>query len=177
MSFDIFYQPCRFGGKPVKRKNPLTGKVESVLPSEPLTTAELKAVRGVLKQADTQGPDEFGCFIVELKDRGRAEVFGSDLAEGCMVALRGLTPDIVKFLFDLLKAGNWVMCPAMEDPIAVTTSPDKMCGTPGDFPEVLTCESAEELGVLLSGGFKAWKKYRDQVVRDANPDQPGRGRK
>jgi hypothetical protein len=167
MSFDIFFQPGRFGGKPVKQKNPFTGEEQSVVPNEPLTLAELKAVRAVLKKAGAKEPDDFGCYVVKVADGGEAEVFGEKLAEGCMVALRGLTPGLVTFLMDLLKAGNWVMLPAMEGNPAITASPDHLKGIPKDFPEVITCTSADSLGVLLSGGFGAWKNYRDQVVRGA----------
>jgi hypothetical protein len=177
MSFDIFFQPCRYGGKPVTRTNPFTGKEETVLPKEPLTAAELKAVRRVLKRVQARGPDSDGCYVVESADGGAAEVFGSDLANGCMVALRGLTPGILQFLLDLLHAGKWVMYPAMEDVVAVTTSPEHMWGMPDDFPEVVTCNSADELGALLSDGFGAWKKYRDRVVRERGAGGARRGRK
>jgi hypothetical protein len=177
MSFDIFYQPCRFGGEPVEQKNALTGKVESVLPNEPLTAAELKAVRGVLKKAGAAKPDHYGCYVVELGDGSGAEVFGKDLENGCMVALHDLTPDIIRFLFDLLKAGRWVMTPASEENVAITTSPEQMWGLPDDFPEVVTCPSAEELEVLLCNGYKAWKKFRNQVVRELRQGKPGRDRK
>ncbi len=164
MSFDIFFQPCRYSGKSVTKKNPFTGQVQSVLESDPLTSAEVKAVRAVLTKAGAKQPDEFGCYAVRVADGGEAEVFGEDLAESCMVALRGLTPGLVTFLMDLLKAGNWVMLPAMEGNPAITASPDHLKGIPKGFPEVTTCTSADGLGVLLSGGFGAWKTYRDQVV-------------
>jgi hypothetical protein len=164
MSFDIFFQPCRFTGSPVVKKNPFTGDPRSVLPNEPLSATELKAVQHVLKRANAHGPDEHGCYVVQLDDGGGAEVFGSELATGCMVALGGMTVDLLQFLFDLLKAGNWVMLPAMEDAVAIMTSPGCLKGTPDDFPRVVVCKSAAELGVLLSNGVQAWEKYRDQVV-------------
>ena len=174
MSFDIFFQPCRFGGKPVTKQNPFTGKGESLVPNEPLTPAEVKAVRAVLKRASAEGPDEFGYFVVETADGGGAEVSGDHLSESCMVSIRGLTPGLLTFLMDLLTAGTWVMLPAMEGNIAITTSPDHVKGVPEDFPEVVTCTSAEDLGILLSGGLKAWKKYRDQVVREVPKDKKRR---
>src|SRR5262249_48761313 len=122
MSFDIFFQTARFGGKPVVKRNPFTGVSVSVIPQEPLRAAEVKAVRQVLKRVGARGPDEHGCYVVELEDGGAAEVFGDGMESGCMVALRGITPDLTRFLFDLLKAGNWVMLPAMEPAVAVTTS-------------------------------------------------------
>lgn len=166
MSFDIFFQPCRFGGKPVKRKNPFTGEEQSAVPNEPLTPAELRAVREVLKKANAAGPDQFGCYVVGCANGGMAEVYGDDLANSCMAALRGMTPGLVQFLFDLLKAGNWVMLPAMEGNVAITYSPERLWGTPEDFPRVVTCQSADELGAMLSGGFATWQAYRDAVVGD-----------
>ena len=56
MSFDIFFQPCRFRGTTVQKTNTFTGKVQSVLANEPLTAAELEAVQNVLKQANAHGP-------------------------------------------------------------------------------------------------------------------------
>lgn len=164
MSFDIFFQPCRFTGTQVVKTNPFTGESQSFSSNEPLNDAELKAVRQVLKQANAHGPDEHACYVVQLGDGGGAEIFGDQLATGCMAALRGMTPDLIQFLFDLLKAGNWVMLPAMEDAVAITTSPESMKGIPSDFPRVVVCNSAEELGTLLTNGVHAWEKYRDQVV-------------
>lgn len=165
MSFDIFFQPCRFGGKKVKKKNPFTGKVQESLPNEPLSDAEVKAVTKVVKKASADDPSEHGCYFVSFKDGGRAEVYGDNLSESCMVANRGqLTADLMEFLFDLLEAGKWAMLPAMEDSVAITCSAQYLTGLPEDFPEVVECRSAQELSVLLSKGFRVWKKYRDQVV-------------
>jgi hypothetical protein len=164
LGFDIFFQPCRFSGRPVVKNNPFTGEVMSILPEEPLSDAEVKAVRQVLKQVEALGPDEYGCYVVELKDGGGAEVFADDLKTGCMVTLRGITPILIHFLFDLLKAGNWVMLPAMEDTVAITTSPGSMRGVPADFPRIVPCNAADEVGVLLRDGVQAWQEYRDRVV-------------
>jgi hypothetical protein len=180
MSFDIFFMPCRYGTKPVKQKNTVTGREESVLPNEPLTTAQLQAVREVLKKAAAPRSDDFGCYVVEFDDGGGADVFGRDLSNGCMVAVRGITPKLMQFLIDLLKAGNWVMCPAMEETVTITCSPECVKDMPEDFPKVVICNSADELGVLLTDGFQAWKKYRDVVTRSIHQDEKkknGRGPK
>lgn len=165
MSFDIFFQTARFTGKPVVKKNPFTGENQTVIPEEPLTAAEVKAVRTVLKEVHAQGPDEHGCYVVELEDGGRAEVYADKLKSGCMVSLGGITPDLSQFLFDFVKAGNWVMIPAMEDAVAITASPGSVKGVPDEYPMLVTCDSAKEVAVLLTKGVKAWQKYRDQVVR------------
>jgi hypothetical protein len=163
MSFDLFFQACRSGTQPVERKNPVTGEVQTSVPVEPLSAEDVRAIRGVLARAGAREPDEFGCFVVELGDGGGAEVFARDLANGCMVALRGLTPDLLQFLYDLLAAARWVLLPAMEGNPAVVKSPGLASGFADDFPEVV-CGSPEELGALLSGGYDAWRKYRDQIV-------------
>jgi len=168
MSFVIFFQPCRFSGEPVKQKNPFTGEEHSVVPIESLTPAEVRAVWAVLKKANAKGSDNFvGYYVVETDDGGEAEVYASNPHDSCMVSVRGLTPGLVRFLFDLLKAGNWVMVPAMEPNIAISCSPENLKGIPEDFPKVLACTSADELGAQLSDGFKRWPKYRDQVTRGA----------
>jgi hypothetical protein len=165
LSFDIFFQTARFTGKPVVRKNPLTGEAQTVVSEEPLTAGEVKAVRRVLKGVKARGPDEHGCYVVELEDGGRAEVFADKLKSGGMVSLGGITPDLSEFLFDFLKAGKWVMLPAMEDGVAITASPGSVKGVPDDFPRIVACDSAKEVAVLLTEGVKAWQKYRDRVVR------------
>jgi hypothetical protein len=165
MSFDILFHTARFTGKTVVKKNPFTGEVASVMSEEPLTATEVKAVRKVLKEVNAQGPDEHGCYVVELKDGGAAEVFSDQLKSGCMVCLRGITPDLCQFLFDVLKAGKWVMLPIMEDAVALTASPSSVKGVPDDFPRLLNCDSAQALAVLLTKGVKDWQNYRDKVMR------------
>jgi hypothetical protein len=154
MSFDLFYQPCRSGTEPVERRNPFTGEIQTSLPVEPLSAEDLQAIQAVLAGVGARGPDEFGCFVVELGDCGGAEVFASDLASGCTVALRGLTPDMLRFLYDLLAAAHWVLLPAMEGNPAIVTSPNLASGFADSFPEVV-CGSPDELGEILSGGYDA----------------------
>jgi hypothetical protein len=161
MSFDIFYMPCRFGDNRVATKDPVTGETKSFLPNEPLTADELKAVQELL---ECHHLHDQGFYVVEFDDGGMAQVFDKkDLADGFMVALRGMTPDLLQFLFALLKAGNWVMIPAMEDTAAITTSTECLKGIPAGFPRIVVCNSAEDLGGLLTSGVRGWQKYRDQV--------------
>jgi hypothetical protein len=164
MSFDIVFQPCRFSDELIEKVNPFTGEIQSVACDTPLNADELEAVQKVLREVTARGPDEHGCHVIEFSDGGGAEVFASDLESDCMVSLRGLTPGLSKFLYDLLKAGNWVMIPAMEDAVAITTSPSSLRRIPDDFLRIVVCNSVEELSQLLSGGVRAWEKYRDHVI-------------
>lgn len=134
-----------------------------MLPAEPLSADEVRAVRGVLEKLEARGPDEHGCYVVAFGDGGGAEVYGNDLSTGCMVAVRGLTPDLLRFLYDLLKATDWVLLPAMEGNPGIVSAPGRANGSADSFPEVV-CGSPEDLGAILSGGFEAWKRYRDRMV-------------
>ncbi len=164
MSFDIFFQPCRFGGQPIEKRDRWTGKVRPVLPNEPLTAAELQAVKHVLAKAQARGSSEHNCYCVELPDGGSAEIYGRDLGSGSMAAVRGMTPDLLQFLHDLLRAGNWVMFPAMKGVDGITAAPASLKGIPEGFPTIIVCNSKDELGILLADGVAAWQRYRDQVV-------------
>ena len=55
------------------------------------------------------------------------------------------------------------MLPAMEGNPAIVTSPGLASELADEFPEVV-CGSPEDLGAILSGGYDAWRRYRNQVV-------------
>jgi hypothetical protein len=63
----------------------------------------------------------------------------------------------------LLNAAEWVMLPAMEGNPAIVSSQGLASEFADGSPEVI-CNSPEELGTVLSGGFQAWKGYRDRVA-------------
>ena len=164
MNFDIFFVRSRFRNEMVEWKNPSTGEVKSIRPQEPLTESELRAVRVVLQKAGAHEPDENDHSAISFEDGGAAEVYTGGLEKGCMVTLRfGLSPDCLRFLFDLLNAAEWVMFPAMEGNPAIVSSPGLANEFADSFPEVV-CGSPEELGAILSGGYDAWKRYRDRIV-------------
>jgi hypothetical protein len=164
MSFDIFYMPCRFARAPVETVDPHTGQPRKMLPNEPLTAPELAAVRDVLTKANVCLAEN-GFAAARFPDGGYAEVHAHDLQHGCTVALRGqLTVDVLRFLFSVLQAGNWVMIPAMRETRAIATSPAAFKSVPSEYPKPVVCESYREIGLLLGKGFDAWQAYRDQVV-------------
>ena len=82
-----------------------------------------------------------------------------------MVTLRGMSSEIERFLFDLLGAAEWVLYAAVEDAVCITASPNGVRDLL-NLPRPVFCKSPEEIGVLLSGGIKAWEKYRGQIVGD-----------
>jgi hypothetical protein len=169
VSFDIHYHTCNLGTRTAKRKDPFTGKLQSVPVDDGLTDAERAAVRKLLKAAGAAKPDEFGCYVVEFKDGGSAEVFASELAgpeqcDGLMVSLHGLTPQVVAFLWELCRAGGMASTPVMEDEVVVVASAEQLQRVKGRWPAAVVVGSPEELGRLLNGGVAAWQAYRDRVV-------------
>ena len=169
MSFDVYYHTCNLGTRTAKRKNSFTGKMRAVPVDDGLTDAERAAVRKLLKAAGAAKPDEFGCYAVEFKGGGSAEVFASELAgteqcDGLMVSLHGLTPAVVGFLYDLCRAGNMAATPIMEDEVVVVASEAQRLRVQSRWPSAVVVDSPAEFGRLLSDGVAAWQAYRDQVV-------------
>lgn len=157
MSFDVFLE--RFAdGKPAE--------------------VDRRRVREVLKAATYRGPDEFGFYVVAFPDGVDVEFSarGLDSAEsftGCAFHIRGTGDDPIKFMFDVARAGDMVIIPAMEDTPLVLLSEAQEAGVPADVRESLRSillRSPGELGAVLSGGFEGWSAYRDRVLRESRPD-------
>jgi hypothetical protein len=171
MSFDIHYHTCNFGTRTAQRKNPLTGQLQTVPVDDGLTAEERSAVADLLHSSGASGPDEFGCYVLELSDGGSAEVFASGLdgpqpCEGLMVSLRSMTPGLVRFLWELCRAGNMAATPVMEDEVVVVASEGQRRRVLERWPQVVVVGSSEGFGRLLSGGLAAWQAYRDQVTEE-----------
>ncbi len=166
MSFDVHFQPCRYDGTTRERMNPFTKKLQTVPHNQPISSGEISAVLAVLARAGATGPDEHGCRLVHVGDGGRAEIFGGDDGDGCMFAIRGagVTSLLAQLLFEVMVAGNWVLMESGEDDVVIAPSLECLMGKPPNFGQVVVAASGEEVRALLSGGFSAWKKYRDSVI-------------
>jgi hypothetical protein len=166
MSFDVHFQPCRYDGTTEKRVNPFTKQLQEFPRNQPLSAAQVQAVLAVLKRAGASGPDANGCHVVRFDDGGSAEVFARDLGQGCMFAVRGagITPSLAQLLFDVMAAGDWVIARTDEDRVVIAPSKNCLRGAPSDFGQVVVAASGQEVAALLSGGFGAWKEYRDKVL-------------
>jgi len=174
MSFDIFFQSFRYTGEQTRQVNPFTGQAQLAPEVELLNGAELQAIRDLFQRAgaaEAEGDDGDECYVLQLPDGGGAEVFSSGLETGCNVSVRELSSDIVKFLFDLLHAANWVMTPVMENPPLVTASLEAFQPQPEDMSDVVVCESAEELGVLLAKGFSEAQSFEEQFDDEEFDDE------
>jgi hypothetical protein len=172
MSFDVFFETCRFAKAPVEAMNPLTGQAEMRVPMDPISSAELAAVQSTLNSNKAVQLMDDGCYDIETGDGGSAQIIADNLSRGCMFKIQGLTSEVVSLLFDVLKAGNWVMFPVMENLVGVTCSPGSVSRIPNEFPELVVCGSSDELGMLLCDGFDAWRRYRDSIVRPDPTQNP-----
>jgi hypothetical protein len=161
MQLEFFFQPCRYDGTKVEGRNPFTGENALIPNNEPLNSAESRAVKALLDKAAGHGPDENGFYRITLDDGCEIGVYASHVETGCMVTFRWLPTSLFQFAIDLLKAGNWVLLPAVESTVAVVTSMDSVKGIPDNFPPIVVSNSAEDLKVLITVGFDAWKQIQD----------------
>jgi hypothetical protein len=171
MSFDILFQTCNFGTQFEERKNPFTGQLISVAIDDGLTAAEKTAMLKLLRFVKASGPDDFGCYSLDLADGGSAELFaekltGEEKCDGCMVAVRSFSPQLVQLLFDLAREGNMVLMPVMDGMAPLAVSEQQCRRVQTRWPEAGTVSSVAELQALLSQGFRAWLSYRDQLAEE-----------
>jgi|SRR5208282_6609800 len=129
-------------------------------------------VRAVLETQDFTGPDNFGFYRIKFEDGVDVELSakgldGAGVFTGCAFHVRGMSPHLVAFILEIARVGDMVLLPAMEDFVAILSSPHQKEHLPADLvengPEPVVCESSPELAVLLSGGHAGWQKYLDQV--------------
>jgi hypothetical protein len=152
MSFDVFLQKFAAGA-----------------PAE----VNRERVRAVFNEWEFTGPDNFGFYIVKFSDGSDVELSAKSLEgtptfTGCVFHIRGMSPHVAKFIFEIAKAGDLVILPAMEDFVPILSSPEQRSHLPPDLlqghPEPVVCDTPAELGSLLSGGYTGWRRYRDQVT-------------
>jgi hypothetical protein len=139
--------------------------------------ANREGVRAVLQSTAFVGPDEFGFYVVTFPDDIRVELSASGLDgtgafTGCAFFIRGMSSDLVRFIFEVARAGDMVILPAMEHFVPILSSPEQRAHLPADLtdrdPAPVVCDTPEGLESLLSGGYEGWKKYRDQIL-NKNP--------
>ncbi|MGA3269306.1 MAG: hypothetical protein ABSE16_21125 [Verrucomicrobiota bacterium] len=164
MSFDVFLQ--RFGG----------GKPAEV---------SREPVLAVLRTTKFRGPDDFGVYVVEFPDGQEVErsaegLQGPGAFKDCSFEIHGMSPHLVRFMFEVAKAGDMVMLPAMEDFVPILSRPEQRKELPEDLagnePEPVGCDSPEELDLLLSGGYAGCRSVESRfcvrTVGSINAPEP-----
>ncbi|HEY2369484.1 MAG TPA: hypothetical protein VGH87_23965 [Polyangiaceae bacterium] len=161
MSFDVFFEPCRYDGTTEWRRHPVTNLDREVPKNAPLTDREVAAVTEALDRAGATAADAHGYRVVRFSDGGAADIFTND-CHGCMFSIRdaGVTPALAQLLFDVMIAGDWVLT-FQDDTDEVAIAPNARCVAivPSFYTRVAIAESTAEMKVLLEGGFDAWKRY------------------
>jgi hypothetical protein len=153
MSFDVFLQKFA-DGKPAE--------------------ANRDRVNAVLKTREFTGPDKFGFYVVKFPDGFHVEfaAIGLDGASeftGCAFHIRGISSHLVEFIWEIAKAGDLVILPAMEDFVPILSSPDQKPqlhpDLARDWPEPVVCGSKAELEIILFRGYAGWEQYRNNSRR------------
>ena len=152
MSFDVFLQ--RFSaGEPAE--------------------AHRQPVLEILRAANHRRPGDFGCYIVWFTDGTDVEFSATELETeapftACAFHIRAFGDEMAKFIYDVAKAGDMVIIPAMDGAPVALLSAAQAEHLPEEIRESfhpVLIESATELAILLRGGVADWSSYRDQVVR------------
>ena len=154
MSFDVFLQ--RF----------VAGKPAEVM---------REAVQAVLDSTDFTGPSELGFYLVRFPDGVSVEFLAGGLSgtqkfTGCAFFIRGMSPHLIRFIFEVAKAGDMGIIPMMEDSVMIFPSMEQLHQLPLNYPPKgcrrVVCASPEELECLMTGGYSGWQKYRNYVMNE-----------
>ena len=146
--------------------------------SEPINPAP---VQKVLALERYQGPNQFGFYVIEFPDGvgvkfNASGLDGTEPFSGCAFHIRGISPQLIQFVYDVAVAGDFVIfncqgADTAESPVLILVAPEQE----QQLDEALTaqysirpvCSSAEMLGNLLFVGYQGWQAYRDHIVGDA----------
>ena len=137
--------------------------------------ADRDRVRRVLSSKDFNGPDQFGFYLVRFPDGTDVEFSAKGLDgegdfAGCAFHIRGLSSNLIEFVWEIAKEGDMVILPAMQDFVPILSSPRQWEHLPSNLIDQLAdpvvCESSIELQCLLIKGHSGWREYRNQLNED-----------
>jgi hypothetical protein len=116
----------------------------------------------------------FAPFICELADGLEVELWaqgldGKEPFGGAMISLHGYTEGAARFIYDFAKFGDMTIVNTGK-PTVLLLDPKWIEQLPVDLREgqrysTVHVDSAGSLDAALTGGFEAWRKYRDHVVK------------
>jgi hypothetical protein len=109
---------------------------------------------------------------VHFPDNVRLEVQVDDDLTGGMIFLREANPTVFSFLFRLADAGNYMLCPIMEDnPMIVTTEEAAKTASTAHTLEADTqihvVADAHAIAEIIYPAFGDWNAYRKKFVPDS----------
>jgi len=141
--------------------------------------ADRRCVLEVLKATTYRGPDDFGFYVVAFPDGVAVEFSASGLESGlsftgCAFHIRGSGDSLMKFMFDVARAGDMVIIPTMEGSLVILVSENQKANLPAEVSESLKpifVRSPGELAAVLTSGFEGWTAYRNLVLRQFKEEE------
>jgi hypothetical protein len=93
--------------------------------------------------------------------------------DSCVFYIRGMSDAIVSLAFEIARTAGCVMIPTMENNPCIMVDTNQRTELPSNFNlPIVECQSAEQLGRLLGGGYKNWSRDRDQVIGSNDKSNP-----
>ena len=169
MSFDILMHSSHHSGRKSEVFDPFTGGTRVTAIDDPLTDEERTAVQLLLSQYGAESADECGYYTPTFDDGTSIILHFEGLVDdpkflGGMISLRANSDAIVKFLFEIADAGNFVMIPMMEGNPEIDTKKTTADSVSGRMPDILVAQSAEDIALIISPGFEAWDRCRKRAT-------------
>jgi hypothetical protein len=99
------------------------------------------SVRRILDATSYRGPDDFGFYVITFPDGGSVEFSASGLESQetfthCAFHIHGLGEGLVRFIFDIARASDMVIMPAIAENPLILLSEDQRAHVPR---EALDC--------------------------------------
>ena len=110
-------------------------------------------------------------YDVQFQDGSHVEfdahgLSGSAAFNGCVFWIRGMSDAIIRFVFEVARAGETVLFPTMEGNPCILVRPGQNVELPPDLDLPLAeCYTPEQLGRFVADGYQDWSRYRDHVMR------------
>lgn len=152
MSFDLLLTTFRNGGP---------------------AAADAAAARRVLERTRYVHRPKFDAYDINFEDGSHVQMFAGGLHggdkpfDGAMFAMRGFSEAIGTFIFEFSRAAGCVIIPALGPSCVLLPREDQAAHLPAKVSECLQqipIANGAELLAAVSGGFNAWRDYRDHVV-------------
>ena len=144
--------------------------------------ADASAARSVLERYRFKKSPEFDAYDLDFDDGSHLEMYTGGLDDsgkkfdGAMFALRGFGAMIGTFIFEFSRAAGSAIFPAMEPACVLLPRDDLAVHLPASVTEKfkqIPVANGEELLAALSGGYDAWRVYRDHIISKSD-DAPAR---
>jgi hypothetical protein len=134
----------------------------------------------LLRQHCQDSEDQFGFYLLKFPDGSHTEfqakgLESSSSSTGCAFHLRGFSPTVLTFIFDVALSGDMVIFNAQgkdspDNPLAILVHQTQKAHLPqaaGRHP--ILCTSPRHLSQLLGLAFEEWTEFRDSAIgeRDA----------